>query len=298
MPDPTNKFQAGEFLQTCSDVVAAHECDKNNHLNVQYYVERFIKSVQRCGSNTDAQGKENLNPRDMHFRFHRELLAGAGTKTYSAMIEPTEGQARVLHVLCDDASDAPSATSLCLTEDTPDQVPTIAGSVPDFAAQRALPWAPYEPVDTQALLSNDLALTTMSGVVSDKECGETQALRTDLMVKKFHDAAMSLWQFVGFDPTWFSKGNYGGVAAEMKLTQFGVIDVGQSFEIVSWVPSLTSNVLHLANQLNESASGRPVARICAASMIFDRKTRRPVEFPQSVREYYAKKFAAFSDLSA
>ena len=84
----------------------------------------------------------------------------------------------------------------------------------------------------------------------------------------------------------------------MKLTCFGNIAAGEAYDIVSWVPVMTRNVLHLANQLNESSSGKPVARICAASMIFDRKTRKPVEFPQPVQDDYKSRFKSFKALQA
>lgn len=296
MSDDPAHYNPSDYLQTCTGIVQANECDKNGHLNVQFYVERFISATQQCIFDEKVKPDSASFPTDMLFRFHRELLAGTKTNIRSGVVSAGDREGRLLHVLADDDGGEICATALCRTGLACDRIPVVDGLVPDIAAPRNLPSEDYEPADTAALLGKQLALITKRGTVDADDCGPSNALRTDLMVKAFHDAAMSLWKFVGFEDQWFSSGDYGGIAAEMKLTQFGEIEAGQSYEIVSWVPHMTKNVLHLANQLNEVASGRSVARICAPSMIFDRKTRRPVEFPEAVRNHYDRQFQAFSEL--
>ncbi|NKB52642.1 MAG: hypothetical protein GKR97_10510 [Rhizobiaceae bacterium] len=296
MSDDPAHYNPGDYLQTCTDIVQPNECDKNGHLNVQFYVERFISATQQCTFEEKVKPQLALFPTDMLFRFHRELLAGNRTNIRSGVVTAEGSDRRLLHILSEDDGGKVCATALCRPGSASGRIPIVDGPVPDIAAPRNLPSKNYEPADTAALLGNQLALITKQGTVDVDHCGPLKALRTDLMVKAFHDAAMSLWKFVGFEDQWFSSGDYGGIAAEMKLTQFDEIGAGQSYEIVSWVPHMTKNVLHLANQLNEAASGKPVARICAPSMIFDRKTRRPVEFPEAVRNHYDRQFQAFCDL--
>ena len=294
LSDEAVKYVADDFLQVCSDVVDASECDKNQHLNVQYYVERFLRATELCV----PDGSSNTEPNDLHFRFHRELLAGDPTTIRSGVVRQGASDSRLLHVLAKGDGDAVCATALGNPERVNYEVAITDLGIPDIAVPRNLPKTPYQPVDTAALVASELALTTKTGLVCSDECDEAGGFRADYMVREFHDAAMLLWQFVGFDPGWFSKGGLGGVAAEMKLTQFRQIGAGSNYEVVSWVPQMSKNVLHLANQLNDAATGDPVARICAASMIFDRKTRRPVEFPQSVQDGYAGRLRAFTEIDA
>ncbi len=272
-----------------SNRVTPAECDDNGHLNVQHYVGRFANPTRTVsGQHQTPCGEAAVQ--DMHIRFNRELLAGAETRVHSGIVGKGPYSGRILHCLTADDTASPCATALDMSGTIVAGLPTIDRPAPEYAVPRSLPTDPYRAVDTDELLRKELGIIGASQVVEAADCDETEIMAAGPMVGHFFRAAMHLWQFAGFERSWFGDNGYGGIAVEMKLTRFAGIRAGRSFAIVSWVPRLTNNLLDLANQMVEVPSGRPVARICAASMIFDRKTRRPVDFPQAVRDYHARQF--------
>ncbi|MGI9357607.1 MAG: thioesterase family protein [Rhizobiaceae bacterium] len=284
-----NDVDLTDFHTVRLNRVTSAECDDNGHLNVQHYVGRFANAARLVSGQHQTVYCE-ARVQDMHIRFHRELLSGAETYVHLGIVGKGPYAGRILHLLTADDTASPCATALDMSDTAIAGLPTIDRPAPEYAVPRSLPIEAYRTIDTDELLHKELGIIGASQVVKAADCDETDAMAASPMVGHFFRAAMRLWRFAGFERNWFGDNGYGGVAVEMKLTRFAEIQAGRSFAIVSWVPRLTNNLLDLANQMVEMPSGKPVARICAASMIFDRKTRRPVDFPQTVRDYHARQF--------
>ena len=274
--------------------VARYECDSNGHLNVQHYVRRILQASEAVFGRSPDGG---VPYRDLHFRFHRELMAGSTTSVASTERNSTGVPGRV-HVLSNFDGNMTSATAICAFEHLRDLDQVDKNSIPKDALPRFLPVVSYSPVDTAGLLQRGLAIQTDPMNLTSLECDETGVMSLHAMVGHFYRAAMKLWEFIGIDEDWFDDNDYGGIAMEMKLTLYGSLVRGSSFKIVSWVPRLDENGLDLANQLVVLPEGKPIARICASSMILDRANRRPVKMPANIVETYQQKLTvAMGDLA-
>ncbi|MEX3007559.1 thioesterase family protein [Hoeflea sp. TYP-13] len=284
------------MIETHKSLVGHIECDANAHMNVANYVRRFSEAGQNLFAMHGANAIR-YNPANRHFRFHREMEADSRALVLSVQIGAGDHCGQVLHVMQD--ADRNTVTATCIDSDfecLPERLPVTRGGPPSKAKPRGITAGRYEPVDTDALLSMRQAIVAHRNRVLASECTGDGIMTDGDLVARFFESATQLWAYAGFEPLWFKDNDYGGAAVEMKLTHHAPIHADVDYAIVSWVPGISAKMLPLSNQLISVPDGNPLASISAVSIVMDRKSRLPVEFPAELRAKHESRFPGIANL--
>lgn len=290
------------MFETHRDLVEQAHCDGNGHLNVSQYVRLFSTAGQNFLTKYGASALR-YSPQNRHFRFHKEVLEHSRVAILSIRLgkngQMTQSQGgSILHVLQN--LDRAEIAATCLDSDFAimwDKLPTTEGGAPVKAMPRSLSPERFDIANVGHLLDNKLALLAHQNRVTAQECGSAGHMDDHHMVGKFFGAANHLWPWAGFEPQWFKENQYGVAALEMKLTYHGPIRCGDDYAIVSWVPHLGGKMVPLSHQLVTQGAHRPIASICANSVVLDHNTRLSVDIPEKIRDRHFARFSELRDAS-
>ena len=280
--------------------VNAWECDEMGHMNVRFYVVRFMEGLAglaRALSLPHAfapHAASTLIVREHHLRFLKEAHAGAPLSMLGGVVSHDEASARLLFVMLH-ADGTPAATVLAQVEHaTPDgrvfpwparareALDALACQVPPHAAPRGVSDAPVVPSASLAR-ADALGLACIGrGVVSPQACDAFGRMRPDEFIGRVSDGAPALLaearrelasQVSGDGPR-----RVGGAVVEYRLLYLERAAAGDHLELRSGLVAIEGRTQRLVHWLLDPLSGRAwgVSEVVAVNLDLDARRAAPI----------------------
>ncbi len=273
--------------ETLYSIVNHSECDENETLKVQYYFSRFEEADRQfqltCGMNDAIAGARRVR----HARFHKELRTGDLITIRSFVAFDGPHMLTVVHEMYNSSSGllaataidgyAPAASSAKVLRA---RFKDVQDPMPELANPQGLNASPAGSRPTlESVLSSD-ARICFRGTVLPRHIGTDGRVDDDFAIAAFAEGLPHLWEQTPMTRKYLTENNYGRTAAEMKLTWFSPLKVGDMFLIASAPTGLQSKSFTLRHHLFESRTKRLVAICDVVAMMMDLDSRNPVELPE------------------
>lgn len=257
------------------------ECDENDHLNVQGYVQRFELAARHLYAGVGARwGAERLQVR--HIRYHKECSAGDLLAARSAA--SSEAPEQVVHMLHDAESGALLATAID-TLDAADAIPDALehAEIPDEARPRSLSAdIDSETLDDAALRAKGYRLT-YAGIVAPHHCGPEGVMDDQHFIARVTDGVAHAWSHAGFTKAFLDDQRCGRVAVEMKLSIGRRPASGQLLHLLSGHIVVNRSTITFRHVFIDSETRMPFATTQVTALVMSLETRRAVPFSDAMR---------------
>ncbi|NBN64260.1 thioesterase [Microvirga tunisiensis] len=276
---------------TLLSFVNSWECDENDHLNVQYYFERFEESERQFRLLTGFSESQVGARRVRHVRYHREARVGTLLKVGACICFDGPHVLTVLHELRDANSGQLIATAIDGYNPAVDAARTLRSRFKDSQEAMAEAAAPRglsaTPPATRATLDGVLAnggqLTHRSTVLarnlgSDGRADDTFALGC------FTQAAPFVWERTPLTRDALQAMGAGRVAVEMKLAWASPVKAGDSVVVASGVTGCQASTFTMRHHMYEARTGRLVCICDAVVLPMSLQTRRALPLNPDQRE--------------
>lgn len=285
MPEPIAMFE------TLKSFVNTWECDENNHLNVQFYFERFDDADRHF--RLQAGLGDNLVGRHLsrHVRYHRECHVGGLQVVRSAVYEAGADFIVFVHVLYDVGTGSISATALDryqLLRSVPDEVAEALPSPPQAETLAARPRSfvgPHPALDVTARsLLESGGLASHYGSAKPAQCDASGNLDSRSIIAMMSNAAAHVWQAAPMTRAWLDENGFGRVAVEMRLTLGDPIAAGTLTRVITKWASAERTTFTFRHHLIDAETGTCLAIVDNAALVMDLETRKAVPLSASHRE--------------
>lgn len=268
-------------LETLRSFVNTWECDENDHLNVQFYFDRFDTADQHyrliAGIGADALGARKVR----HLRFHSELHAATPLTVHSRAARGGPHPASVVHAMRRSGDGTLAATALDGYDRGLGVLAVDAGEVDEVSMPRGLEGPAADLAEPPG------GRVTYRGLVWPSDCGADGTLSDRGYVSCFTDGAAHTWDMAGLTAEWLNTHGLGRVAVEMKLT-YGVAPVAGDLLVqkskLAFVRGRTFGLHHCLIRAN---TGEVAAIGDVVALVMDLSERRAVELPAEVAERVA-----------
>ncbi len=276
------------------------ECDEMGHMNVRFYVTRFMEGLAGLARALHLphafapHASSTLIVREHHLRFLKEAQAGAPLWMRGGVVSHDEASARLLFEMLH-ADGAPAATVLVRVEHaTPDgrafpwpararyAMAGLGCEVPPHAAPRGIPDTPVAP--TASLERADaLGLACIGrGVVSPLACDPFGRMRPDEFIGRVSDGAPALLAEARRELASRATGDgprrVGGAVVEYRLLYLERATAGEHLELRSGLVAVEGRAQRLVHWLLDPLSGRPwgVSEVVAVNLDLDARRAAPI----------------------
>lgn len=264
--------------ETYRGFVNTWECDENDHVNVQFYFDRF-EIAARAAAALSSGRYEAVRLRVRHVRYHKECQAADLLVGESAGVAGRS--ATVQHRLLNAETGALLATALDLYDGAAWGLSEIP--LDPHGAPRGL----AEGYDGEA--RDDAALeaagypVTYRGLVRPGEVCAAGAMSDRHFIARVTDAVAHAWTNAGVTGSFLADNGYGRVAVEMKLSIAERPTAGTLLHVRSALIAVTRSTLTFRHLLIDTAARRPFAVVSVAALIMDHRTRRAIRLPDALR---------------
>jgi acyl-CoA thioester hydrolase len=282
------------------------ECDEMGHMNVRFYVTRFMEGLGglalRLGL-PDAfktRATATLLPLEHHLRFLKEAHAGTPLHMTGGVIAMGDTGAELLQVLLHTRTGEPCATALTrIAHVAPDGRPfpwpdrtraaarALEVEIPPYAAPRSVHAGRVESI--AALETADrLGLGCAGrGVVSASECDAQGRVRPELFIARVSDGVPGLLtpvrkaiaEALGED----QPKRMGGAVLEYRLIYLDWPAAGDHFELRSGLQAVEDKTQRLNHWLLDPVSGKAWGTAEAVAVNFDLDSRKVVPIAPAAR---------------
>ncbi|MEM8812700.1 MAG: thioesterase family protein [Pseudomonadota bacterium] len=279
------------MFETLKTFVNTWECDENDHLNVQFYFERFEDADRhlrlRTGLDDVATGRRIAR----HVRYHRESRVGDLHQVRSGFFEADKTALTILHVLEDVGTGSVAATALdryvphsveqataSLSPSDPDPVDRSAATPRSF-----LDDAMFTSVTPDEILAAG-GIPTFYGSVKPSECGPDGTMDDRFIIGTMSNAAAHVWEASPLTREWLDETGYGRVAVEMRLVYGRSIGLGTPTHVVSKWLDAGRTVFSFRHFLFDAATDTCVAVVDSAGLVMNLATRKSVRLPDEFQK--------------
>lgn len=278
------------MLETSKTFVNTWECDENNHLNVQFYFDRFEDADSHFRLLTGLDS-DRLGPRlTRHVRYHRESHVGDLQTVTSGMADADTETLSLVHVLRDEASGEIAATALD-TYRPPSPFPGAPGAelprLPDTMRATVMPRSFVDAAPTcnqtaQAILDAG-GFTTARGRVLPAQCTAEGRLDDRFVIATLSNAAAHVWEASPLTKDWLDAHAYGRVAMEMRVVYGGPIPAGSLIHVVSKWMQAGRTVFSFRHHIFDARSGACLVIVDSAGLVMDLNKRKSVRLSDDFR---------------
>ena len=275
------------------------ECDEMGHMNVRFYVSRFMEGLGGLALRLGlpdafrADATATLLPKDHHIRFLKEAHAGTPLHMTGGVVEIDDTEALVLQVLVHTRTGEPCATALTrVSYAAPDGAPlswpadacsaanTLMIEVPAYAAPRSVDGGPVTPMASMAA-ANRLGLGCAGrGLVGAPECDAQGRMRPELFIGRVSDGVTGLLSPIRKAVTEAlgdaQPHRMGGAVLEYRLIYLDWPVAGDHFELRSGLKAVEDKTQRLNHWLLDPVSGKAWGTAEAVAVNFDLDTRKVV----------------------
>ena len=278
------------MLETLKSFVNTWECDENDHLNVQFYFERFDDADRHFRLKTGLDLAATGRRISRHVRYHRECYVGGLQIIRSGLYEADDTSLIVIHVLVDAGSGAISATALdryALANPLPGKAlrGLPAPSTTEDLAARPRSFQDAIPgFDVKAgTLERDGVITSFYGSVKPAHCNVDGFMEDRFIIASMSDAAAHVWQVAPMTQAWLDQNNYGRVAVEMRLTYGEPLAAGTPTKVMSKWRGAERTTFSFRHHLINAATGLCQGIVDTAGLVMDLEKRKSVRLSEAHR---------------
>lgn len=282
------------------------ECDEMGHMNVRFYVARFMEGlggIALCLGLPEAfqlHATSTLMVRDHHLRFVKEAHAGAPLHMTGGVVETTETGATVLQELIHTRTGDLCATAVTRVEHAtadgrPFAWPTRARTavealkveLPARAAPRSITAA---PVESGAGLerADQLGVGCAGrGLIGPADCDVFGRMRPEMFIGRVSDGVSGLLSPVRkavIEAAEARPERVGGAVLEYRLIYLDWPRAGDHIELRSGLCGFDDKTQRMAHWLLDPVSGRPWGVSEAVAVNFDLDARKIIPIAPAAQE--------------
>jgi len=287
------------------------ECDEMGHMNVRFYVARFMEGLAGLAMRLglphafSPEATATLMVEEHHLRFLREARAGAPLIMTGGVAELGETDAVFLQVLTHADSGEPCATALTRVAHTTSvgrsfpwpsrtaaAAEALAVEVPAWAAPRSIETG---PIQTAASLNaaDRLGLGCASrGAIGPVDCDAFGRMRPEIFIGRVSDGVPGLLSPVR-KAVAASVGEavkrIGGAALEYRLIYLDWPVAGDHLELRSGLSGFDDKTQRMTHWLLDPVTGRPwgVSEVVAVNLDLDARKIVPIspEARDALKDY-------------
>lgn len=285
------------------------ECDEMGHMNVRFYVARFMEGLAgmalRLGLPQAFTVRANASVlvKEHHIRFLKEAHAGAPLHMTGGVVEIDACGAVLLLVMRHTGDDAPCATALTRVDHaapggrpfpwparTRRAAEALMIEVPPFAAPRSIG---FEPTDTIASLeaADRLGLGCSGrGAIGAQDCDALGRMRPEIFIGRVSDGVPGLLAPVRravIEALPQRPQRVGGAVLEYRLIYLGWPMAGDHVELRSGLRGFDDKTQRMNHWMLDPVSGRAWGTSEAVAVNFDLDTRKIIPIAPAAREALA-----------
>lgn len=273
-----NQTLVGELTHVAT--VQTWECDSNNHMNVQFFHQRFREAGYLFRQQYGLKGTAMASA---HTRFYRELHADDTGRILTVPVRDNTGTLFLMHQLTVDGS-----TLCCVTLDqlSDDKPGLPARPLADFpqAGPRGLDAGRVKTAkDTQAMVVDGIADVTCITHLLPSDMDHVDDWRAERVVSSFSNGGQSAWAIVGATTPWLREHNLGRVVLEMKYDRFAYPDPGTVLRQTSYPVALKGKTYRFRHQIEDALSGKVCATGEVLSVLMDLSARKVVPLSPALK---------------
>lgn len=282
-------------VETLYSFVNRWECDENNHLNVQFYFERFDEADRQFRLITGLTDALAGARRARHVRYHRELHLGDALIATSHVAFDGPYMLTVVHELrrCRDGALAATATdgyapAESMARELRRRFEDNSAPMPDAALPRGLSAAQQVTSLSPAQLQAAGGRIVNRSTVLPRHAGPDGRADDAFALARFTEAAAHVWNMTPMTDDWLETHGLGRVAVEMKLVWASPLKPGEPVLCVSGLTGAARSTFSFRHHLFETRTQR-LAAVCDAVVIaMDLEHRKSVPLEDSVRSAIAQ----------
>lgn len=293
------------MLELARDSVLPWECDRNDHLNMQFYVGRASNALAALGialgvgPDELARRGEVLTEVETHIRFLRELRSGAPFLIRGRVVESSARQLTVFLELVNVATGDPSATFRSLVEvrraadfSRVDfdaailaRARSVPASIPPHGAPRGLEMIEPRPSPTLEEAARMGLLSTFQGVARPADCDAQGRLKSRLYMAYVFGALSHIFSQLRTGDMQRNE-RRSGASVEYRLVYRSRPRAGAVLALRSGVSAISGKTFSHIHWLFDVESGACAATIEAVSVGLDLETRKAIDMTADVRALY------------
>lgn len=260
--------------------VQTWECDSNNHLNVQFFHQRFREAGYLYRQN---HGLEGVALHSAHTRFHREIRVDETVRVWTIPVRDNMGNLLLLHRLIRGKDEVCCTCLDRLANTRPDKdfapLSDIANATP-----RGLSPDLATPLGDSSELHNAGRIETsclMNLLPSDLD--HRGDLLAERLVASFSSGGQVAWSLIGATTDWLSQRGLGRVVLEMKFARFSGPRAGVVLQQTSGCLALNTKTFRFGHQIEDAITGQLYAAGEVLSILMDLKTRKSVALSDDLK---------------
>lgn len=302
------------MIELARHSVQPWECDRNDHLNMQFYVARASDALAalalRLGLSSAHLAEKHLTlfETETHIRFQRELRDGAPYAIAGGVVRGEPDAITAFFELKNSASGETSATftttaSLFDVRDMAEKAfddaallkaVSVPASVPAYAEPRGIRM--HAPRGTVSLAEADRLklIPSYQGIAQVAECDGNGRLLSQTYMAHVFKALPHLFVELRMGEG-LRDGKRSGAAVEYRLVYRTRPRSGAPLALKSGLSAVSEKTFNHIHWLFDLESGACAATIEAVSIGFDLETRKAVALPPEMRARYER--LAISGLS-
>lgn len=268
-----------EPLTTLLSNVNTWEMDRNGHMNVRFYFDRFERAEAHHRLLTGA----GISPRRLsrHIRFHTELFDETAIFVVS---EPVAGadEGAVLHRLVAAEENRLSATALDHYDDAAPFGAAVNPAPPECLPRSLASGPSPQPGSVEATLA-DHGVISYRTVVAVADCHADGGLTDRAAIGFASEGGPHVWNQFGLSTKWLRDNGYGRAIVEMKISWHGIAKPGDALISATRLTDVGAKAVSFRHVLYNAVSGASVASVETVGLTIDLKARRAVALPDDQR---------------
>ncbi|HIG42965.1 MAG: hypothetical protein ABGY96_30275 [bacterium] len=272
------------------------ECDENDHLNVRFFSQKMIQTLELglielgCIPREDVQ-TITANIKSQHMRFIAEAriavpitgyfgLLSADDTGFCALVElRNSGTDQVMSAFVFDVNYPLKAEGL-------KTVP-----LPNYAGSRGVPADPFPYANLTLSESYRRGFITIGrGIIQPDECSPNGLLLPNNYMSRGSDSMPNLWTRFAAGDSQFERGQgvIGGAVLEYRMDHFTNLKQGDRFVVVSGLDNLTEKIQHMVHIFFNIDSGEITLGCRALGISMDLVARKSIPIPPERRAVMQK----------
>ena len=293
------------MIELARDSVLPWECDRNDHLNMQFYVGRASNALSALGvalgigPQVLARRGQVLTEVETHMRFLRELRSGAPFAITGGIVDASEKQLTVFLELVNVVTGEPSATFRSLVElreasrfsrvafdsSILDRARNVPATVPDYGAPRGLKMIEPRPSPTLDESVRIGMMPSYEGVARPADCDAQGRLKSRLYMAYVFGALSHIFAQLRTGEMQRNE-RRSGAAVEYRLVYRARPRAGAVLALRSGMSGLGGKTFSHIHWLFDVESGECAATIEAVSVGLDLETRKAIDITPELRALY------------
>ena len=272
------------------------ECDEMGHMNVRFYVTRFMEGLGGLALRLGLPAAFTLHTNatllveDHHIRFLKEAHAGAPLHMTGGVIAIGETGATLLQLLIHTRTGEPCAACITKVSHTdvegrpfpwPERARRAADAltveVPPFAAPRSVDSGPVEPIASLDAAERLGVGCAARGVIGAQDCDAFGRMRPEMFIGRVSDGVPGLLSPVRkavVENAAEPPKRVGGAVLEYRLIYLAWPMAGDHVELRSGLKEFGDKTQTMVHWLLDPVSGRPWGVSEAVAVNFDLDSRK------------------------